>query len=91
MALLIVALVLYLFLGGWRSSLVVAICIPISLAATFVIMYYLDVTLNTISITGLVLALGLLVDSSIVVTENILRKYKQGMSLIEARWLEPTR
>lgn len=84
LALLIVALVLYLFLGGWRSSLVVAICIPISLAATFVIMYYLDVTLNTISITGLVLALGLLVDSSIVVTENILRKYKQGMSLIEA-------
>jgi HAE1 family hydrophobic/amphiphilic exporter-1 len=47
-------------------------------------MYYLDVTLNTISITGLVLALGLLVDSSIVVTENILRKYKEGMSLMEA-------
>lgn len=84
LALLIVALVLYMFLGGWRSSLVVAICIPISLAATFVLMYYLDVTLNTISITGLVLALGLLVDSSIVVTENILRKYKDGMSLMEA-------
>lgn len=84
LALLIVALVLYMFLGGWRSSLVVAICIPISLAATFVIMYYLNVTLNTISITGLVLALGLLVDSSIVVTENILRKYKEGMSLMEA-------
>ncbi len=84
LALLIVALVLYMFLGGWRSSLVVAICIPISLAATFVIMYYLDVTLNTISITGLVLALGLLVDSSIVVTENILRKYKEGMSLMDA-------
>jgi len=84
LALLIVAITLFMFLGGWRSSLVVAICIPISLAATFVLMYYLDVTLNTISITGLVLALGLLVDSSIVVTENILRKFKEGMTLMEA-------
>lgn len=84
LALIIVALTLYLFLGGWRSSLVVAICIPISMAATFALMYYLDVTLNTISITGLVLALGLLVDSSIVVTENILRKFKEGVTLMEA-------
>jgi len=84
LALIIVGVTLFLFLGGWRSAFVVAICIPISLSATFIFMYYLDVTLNTISITGLVLALGLLVDSSIVVTENILRKYKEGMSLFEA-------
>ncbi len=83
-ALVIVGITLFMFLGGWRSSLVVAICIPISLSATFILMYYLDVTLNTISITGLVLALGLLVDSSIVVTENILRKYKEGYTLIQS-------
>ena len=84
MALVVVILILLLFMGGWRIALVVATSIPISLTATFAAMYFLDISLNIISITGLALAIGLLVDNSIVVSESIANKLEQGMTRFKA-------
>lgn len=83
-ALVLVILILILFLGGWRSSSVVALSIPISMTATFAAMYFMGLTLNFVSITGLALAVGLLVDSSIVVLESIVGKLEDGKSLFKA-------
>ncbi|MGM0506004.1 MAG: efflux RND transporter permease subunit [Bacteroidota bacterium] len=89
-ALVVVVLILFLFMGGWRIALIVAISIPVSLTATFTAMYMLGITLNIISITGLALAIGLLVDNSIVVTESISRRLEQGEERFHAA-LEGTR
>jgi len=83
-ALTVVVLILLLFMGGWRIAFVVAMSIPVSITATFAAMYFLDITLNIISITGLALAIGLLVDNSIVVTENIAYKMVQGKGRFQA-------
>lgn len=83
-ALVLVVLILILFLGGWRSSSVVALSIPISMTATFAAMYFMGLTLNFVSITGLALAVGLLVDSSIVVLESIVGKLEDGKPLMKA-------
>jgi hydrophobic/amphiphilic exporter-1 (mainly G- bacteria), HAE1 family len=83
-ALILVVLILIVFLGGWRSSSVVALSIPISMTATFAAMYFMGLTLNFVSITGLALAVGLLVDSSIVVLESIVGKLEQGKPLLRA-------
>ena len=83
-ALTVVVLILLLFMGGWRIAFVVAMSIPVSITATFAAMYFLDITLNIISITGLALAIGLLVDNSIVVTENIAYKMVQGAGRFRA-------
>ena len=64
---------------GWRASLVVMISIPLSLAIGVALLQYFGFTLNQLSIAGFVLALGLLVDDSIVVTENIARHLRSGM------------
>ncbi|PTM19970.1 MAG: AcrB/AcrD/AcrF family protein [Bacteroidetes bacterium] len=77
-----VILILLLFMGGWRIALIVAMSIPVSLTATFAAMFFLDITLNIISIAGLALAIGLLVDNSIVVSESIANKLELGLS----RW-----
>jgi hydrophobic/amphiphilic exporter-1 (mainly G- bacteria), HAE1 family len=83
-ALVLVVLILIIFLGGWRSSSVVALSIPISMTATFAAMYFMGLTLNFVSITGLALAVGLLVDSSIVVLESIVSKIEEGRPLMKA-------
>ncbi len=83
-ALIVVVLILLLFMGGWRISFVVAMSIPVSLTATFAAMYFAGITLNIISITGLALAIGLLVDNSIVVTESIANMLEQGKGRFEA-------
>lgn len=83
-ALVLVVLILVLFLGGWRSSTVVALSIPISMTATFASMYFMGLTLNFVSITGLALAVGLLVDSSIVVLESIVAKREEGHPIMKA-------
>lgn len=83
-ALVLVVLILIIFLGGWRTSSVVALSIPISMTATFAAMYFMGLTLNFVSITGLALAVGLLVDSSIVVLESIVGKVEEGESLLKA-------
>ena len=84
MALVVVVLILLFFMGGWRIALVVATSIPVSLTATFAAMYFLDISLNIISITGIALAIGLLVDNSIVVSESIASKLEQGLSRFKA-------
>jgi len=83
-ALVVVILILLLFMGGWRIAFVVAMSIPVSLTATFAAMYFLDISLNIISITGLALAIGLLVDNSIVVSESIANKLESGQSRMKA-------
>lgn len=83
-ALVVVILILLLFMGGWRIAFVVAMSIPVSLTATFAFMYFLDITLNIISITGLALAIGLLVDNSIVVSESIANQLEKGKTRFRA-------
>lgn len=83
-ALFVVVLVILIFMGGWRISLVVASTIPVSIAASFAAMYAADLTLNILTISALALAIGLLVDNSIVVTESIARKLEEGVSRFEA-------
>ena len=77
-------LVLLLFLKDLRPTLVIGIAIPISVIATFILIYFFGITLNIISLGGLALGIGMLVDNSIVVLENIYRLRKLGMSRIEA-------
>lgn len=83
-ALLFVIVILLLFMGGWRSAFIVAVSIPISITITFLGMYAAGLTLNIISITGLALAVGMLVDNSIVVVESVAGKLEEGCSLFEA-------
>lgn len=83
-ALVVVVLILLIFMGGWRIAFVVAMSIPVSLTGTFAAMYALDITLNIISITGLALAIGLLVDNSIVVSESIAAHLEAGKGRFEA-------
>lgn len=78
-ALLLTGLVLLVFLRSWRTSSIVLVGIPISVLATFSAMDGLGVTLNIISMAGLALAVGMVVDNSIVVLENIFTKLEEGM------------
>ena len=71
-------LVLYLFLRSWKSSLAVLIAIPTSLITTFFMIYMAGFTFNMLSLMGMSLCIGILVDDSIVVLENIQRHLKQG-------------
>ncbi|NOZ60359.1 MAG: efflux RND transporter permease subunit [Calditrichaeota bacterium] len=77
-------LVLLFFLLNFRSSLIVAISIPVSMLVTFAVMDQAGLTLNMISMAGLALAVGMLVDNSIVVLENIFRRRQLGDSMEEA-------
>ncbi|WP_442507536.1 efflux RND transporter permease subunit [Novipirellula sp. SH528] len=75
-----VVLTVFLFLHGWRPTIIPVIAIPISLIGTFAAMQSLGVTLNTLSLFGLVLAIGIVVDDAIVVVENVERLIAEGMS-----------
>jgi len=70
-AFLLVGLVVFLFLGDWRSTLIPAIAVPVSLIGTFVFMQYFGITLNLITLFALVLAIGIVVDNAIVVIEAV--------------------
>ena len=84
-AVLLVILVVFLFLQNWRATLIPAIAIPVSLIGTFAIMLALGFSINTITLFGLVLAIGVVVDDAIVVIENVERLInKEGMSPKEA-------
>ncbi len=83
-ALIVVIFVILVFMGGWRISLVVAISIPVSIAATFATMYAIDLTLNIFTISALALAIGLLVDNAIVVAESIAKKMEEGSRRYQA-------
>jgi HAE1 family hydrophobic/amphiphilic exporter-1 len=77
-------IVLLLFLRHLRSTLIIGLSIPLSVVATFILMYQLDVSLNLMSLGGLTLGIGMLVDNSIVVLEAIARRRQQGLSLARA-------
>ncbi|HLU47622.1 MAG TPA: efflux RND transporter permease subunit, partial [Planctomycetota bacterium] len=77
-------IVLFLFLRDVRSTLIIATSIPLSVVATFLAMYRLDVSLNIMSLGGLTLGIGMLVDNSIVVLESIFRRREEGASLARA-------
>jgi len=76
--------VLYIFLKNIRSTLIVGVSIPISLIASFILLYFNKITLNMMTLGGLALAVGMLVDSAIVVLENIYRYRVEGYSKREA-------
>ena len=81
---ILAVLILILFLKDWRPTAVVACSIPVSLITAIVCMYFSGVTLNVISLSGLALGVGMLVDNSIVVIENIFRMRSEGYSAKEA-------
>jgi len=77
-------LVLYAFLRDARATFIIGIAIPVSVVGTFLLMYAAGVSLNIMSLGGIALAIGMLVDNSIVVLENIVRKKEQGLPVLEA-------
>ena len=83
-AMALVILVVFVFLQSWRATLIPAIAIPVSLVGTLCIMYGLGFSLNTVSMLGMVLAIGLVVDDAIVVVENVERQLHNGLRPIDA-------
>ncbi len=85
-AVVLVVIVMFVFLQSWRATLVPAIAVPVVLLGTFAIFYLFGFTINTLTLFGLVLAIGLLVDDAIVVVENVERLMEEnpGMSPEEA-------
>ena len=76
-AVVLVTLVIFLFLGSFRTTIIPAITVPVSVIATFIVLYALGFTLNLLTLLALVLAIGLLVDDAIVVLENIHRRMQE--------------
>jgi HAE1 family hydrophobic/amphiphilic exporter-1 len=81
---LLAIMVLYGFLRDSRATTIIAVAIPVSVIGTFLLMYSNDVSLNIMSLGGVALAVGMLVDNAIVVLENIVRKREQGQGILEA-------
>jgi HAE1 family hydrophobic/amphiphilic exporter-1 len=81
---ILAVLVLYIFLRNFRTTLIIGLSIPISIIATFILIYYNNLSLNIISLGGLALGVGMLVDNSIVVLENIFRFREAGYSREES-------
>jgi multidrug efflux pump subunit AcrB len=78
------ALMILLFLGNWRLTLIVMLSIPSSILCALIVMYFLGQSLNTMTLGGFALAVGILVDNGTVVIENIERHWKEGASLVDA-------
>jgi len=83
-ALVLVILVVFLFLQGWRATLIPLLAVPVSLVGTFVLFPLFGFSINTLSLFGLVLAIGLVVDDAIVVVEGVERHIEDGLSPKEA-------
>ncbi len=79
-ALVLVIIVVFLFLQGWRSTLIPLLAVPVSLVGTFVFFPLFGFSINTLSLFGLVLAIGLVVDDAIVVVEGVERHIEEGMT-----------
>ena len=77
-AIALVLIVIYVFLGSLRATLIPAVVVPVSVVATFIVMNVLGYTINVLTLLGLVLAIGLVVDDAIVVLENIYRRIEAG-------------
>jgi multidrug efflux pump len=80
----LVVLIIFLFLRDWRSTFIPVIAIPVSIIATFFIMYFVGFSINVLTLFGIILAIGLVCDDAIVVLENIYTKIEQGMSPMQA-------
>ena len=85
-AIVLVALVVLLFLQNWRATLIPLMAVPVSLVGTFAVMALLGFSLNNISLFGLVLAIGIVVDDAIVVVENVERWIEHGLAPREAAY-----
>jgi HAE1 family hydrophobic/amphiphilic exporter-1 len=83
-ALILVIAVVYLFLQGWRATLIPLLAVPVSLVGTFLVFPLFGFSINTLSLFGLVLAIGLVVDDAIVVVESVERHIEDGMAPKEA-------
>ncbi|HEY0781191.1 MAG TPA: efflux RND transporter permease subunit, partial [Thermoanaerobaculia bacterium] len=83
-AILLVVVVVVLFLQTWRASIIPLVAVPVSLIGTLAVMLALGFSLNTLSLFGLVLSIGIVVDDAIVVVENVERHIERGLSPIEA-------
>jgi hydrophobe/amphiphile efflux-1 (HAE1) family protein len=83
-AMLLVVLVIIVFLQSWRAAVIPIVAIPVSLIGTFAVLAALGYSLNTLSMFGLVLAIGIVVDDAIVVVENVERNLEHGMTPSEA-------
>lgn len=83
-ALLLVVLVVVLFLQSWRASIIPLVAVPVSLVGTFAFMHLMGFSLNALSLFGLVLAIGIVVDDAIVVVENVERNIADGLSPMAA-------
>ncbi|MDA0628989.1 efflux RND transporter permease subunit, partial [Acinetobacter baumannii] len=79
-AILLVVIVVVLFLQSWRASIIPLIAVPVSLVGTFAVMHMFGFSLNTLSLFGLVLSIGIVVDDAIVVVENVERHIALGES-----------
>jgi len=79
-------LILFIFLQDLKTSITIAVVIPVSIIATFNLLYFRNITLNIMSLGGLSLGVGMLVDNSIVVSESIFRHLSQGKNLIDAAY-----
>src|SRR6202008_1920000 len=83
-AILLVVAVVFLFLQGWRSTLIPLLAVPVSLVGTFIFFPLFGFSINTLSLFGLVLAIGLVVDDAIVVVEGVERHIEDGLPPKEA-------
>ena len=83
-AILLVVGVVFLFLQSWRAAIIPVIAIPVSLVGTFTVLWAVGISLNNLSLFGLVLAVGIVVDDAIVVVENVERNLERGMTPAKA-------
>lgn len=83
-AVALVVIVIILFLQTWRASIIPLVAVPVSLVGTFAVMHMLGFSLNALSLFGLVLAIGIVVDDAIVVVENVERNIHEGLTPVEA-------
>lgn len=81
---ILASIILYLFLRNLRSTIIIGLAIPLSIVTTFVFMYFSGQTLNLLTLGGLALGIGMMVDNAIVILENIFRLRKQGLSKKDA-------
>ncbi|GAB2894746.1 multidrug efflux RND transporter permease subunit [Paraburkholderia jirisanensis] len=83
-AILLVVGVVFVFLQNWRATIIPVVAIPVSLLGSFIVLAMFGISLNNLSLFGLVLAVGIVVDDAIVVVENVERNMRAGMSPVEA-------
>ncbi|MDD5422760.1 MAG: efflux RND transporter permease subunit [Candidatus Omnitrophota bacterium] len=81
---IVTSLICWLFLGSWSATLNILLAIPTSVLGTFIVIYFMGFTLNTFTVLGLSLAIGIVVDDAIMVLENIVRYRERGVDKVEA-------